>query len=250
MKNFIKTVTVLVTSASMFMTSSLGIVSNINVLGAKSASANEHKKFVQNGISLNANTSGVYGFSYGSPNVSQYTFDPNDPEHDFELIPAGNNANLIKNPKNGKCINSHQTRIGSTPNFYNCNPNDPDQQFNTNSNVPIHIQSGLKMDLGSGNDRKIKMVSNPSNIQPQGGNNASAQFWGGVFTGVIVEEVAKQVINGDKIKWVSLEQEGESWESANLKCRHDGGHLNWDLPQASPSNPNPISQKTCFAYGQ
>ena len=245
MKNFIKSVTVLVTSASMFMTSSLGIVSNINVLGAKSASANEHKKFVQNGISLNANTSGVYGYSYGSPNVSQYTFDPNDSEHDFELIPAGNNANLIKNPKNGKCVNSHQTRIGSTPNFYHCNPNDPDQKFNTNSNVPIHIQSGLKMDLGSGNDRKITMVSAGSEVKPQF-VVPLIRAVGSYLVGKGIEEA----FEGDEVKWVSLEEDGKSWDEEVLRCRRDAGYLKWNLPSKDSTNLNPISQKTCFKNGK
>ena len=120
----------------------------------------EARTYINNGIALNANGSGAYGTKHGKPQVSQFAYQPGDSEQEnFEDISLGNGKKLIKSHLG--CVNSHQTKVGSVPNFFPCDRNDPDQQFQENTgNTIIHAASGLKLNLGVGSDQVVRFVNN------------------------------------------------------------------------------------------
>ncbi len=123
------------------------------------AKAGEVRTISKNGISLNANP--AYGYKHGQLKVSQYsTSTYNDDEQKWELIPSGNNTNLLRNLAHKKCFNSHQTTVGSIPNLYNCDINDDDQKVIVNGGTIIHAKTGLLLNLGDKNDSVVSWKDN------------------------------------------------------------------------------------------
>jgi Protein of unknown function (DUF2599) len=135
------------------------IFSNLIVLISLSltsilAKAGEVRTVAKNGIALNANP--VYGYKHGGMKVSQYfTSTYNDDEQKWEVIPTNNGLSVLRNIAHNKCFNSHQTSVGSIPNLYGCDINDPDKQVIINGNSIIHGVTGLELNLGDQNDTVV-----------------------------------------------------------------------------------------------
>ena len=100
----------------------------------------------------------------GAPLASQYRYDPNDPEQKFKVY-SGNHGQMIE--IQGRCLNGHNPTVGSTLNLYKCDPNDPEMGFNIQGDTIL--QGDLKVDIGSGNDRKVVFVpaSQTTTTQPK-----------------------------------------------------------------------------------
>lgn len=152
--NTLRSETTQATNPIQVLTSSLPEVS----FGIQEASAADNA-YVNNGIAINANGSGAWGMKHGRPIVSQYKYDPSDPEQRTEDIDIGNGKKLIKT--NLGCLNAHNQVIGANINAFPCDRNDPDQQvLNGNKDEIVFASSGLKVNLGERSDIGLKLVSN------------------------------------------------------------------------------------------
>jgi hypothetical protein len=155
---------------------------HISFFGQPAQAANT-RKFEVNGIALNANMSGAWGYKHGAPLASQYSSTNGDLEQEFETISAPNNSQLIKNPNSGLCLNSYQTTQGSSPNWMPCDINDQDQQFKIEGNGIIHSSTGLKLNLGAANNTVLIFQQNNPNREvlpsnPDKGYNGGGGSWG------------------------------------------------------------------------
>jgi hypothetical protein len=84
----------------------------------------------------------------------------------------------------------------------------------------------------------------PYPVTVQGGNEGSGGFWTVVcfvFCPTVFDGVAQTVLYGNKVIKVSLEKDGESWETASDNCQRDGGFLSWHI-----NKPKNYAEKTCF----
>jgi hypothetical protein len=61
----------------------------------------------------------------------------------------------------------------------------------------------------------------------------------------ILSDIVKQALYGDEIKFVSLDEDGESWEAAAKRCARDAGYLNWFHHKNRP-----VAEKTCYKNGR
>jgi hypothetical protein len=125
------------------------------VTNSSNANANEISVISKNGIALNANA--TYGYKHGAMKVSQYLqSDYFDNEQRWEIIPIGSGKSILRNIEYNKCLNSYQTKVGSTPNLYNCDSSDIDQQVIVNGEIITHASTGLQLNLGDRNDSVVK----------------------------------------------------------------------------------------------
>jgi hypothetical protein len=123
---------------------------------SKSVKAEEGIRYSKNGISLNANP--AFGYKHSKVIASQYNTIQNDIEQLFQQNPVGNGTYLIKSMSLGECLNSYLTVVGSSPNFYPCNPNDTDQQMLIVNGEIFHKASGLKLNIGSNHNSKVSWI--------------------------------------------------------------------------------------------
>jgi hypothetical protein len=133
------------------------------------AKAGEVRSISKNGISLNAN--GAYGYKHGAMKVSQYfTSNYVDNEQLWEVTPIGSGKSNLRNIEYNKCLNSYQTQVGSSPNLFPCDSNDPDQQVIVNGDTITHAATGLQLNLGERNDTAVvwKNANIVSNAQTLG----------------------------------------------------------------------------------
>jgi hypothetical protein len=142
--------------AKQFLSTIIAITAAVTsiVIQTPNANANEVRTISKNGISLNANP--TYGYKHGAMKVSQYfTSNYVDNEQRWEIIPIGSDKSILRNIEYNKCLNSYQTQVGSTPNLYQCDGNDSDQQVIVNGDSIIHVYSGLELNLGDRNDTPV-----------------------------------------------------------------------------------------------
>jgi hypothetical protein len=125
------------------------------VTNPSNANANEVRVIVKNGIALNANA--TYGYKHGAMKVSQYlTSDYFDNEQRWEIIPIGSGKVILRNIEYNKCLNSYNTKVGSTPNLFPCDSADIDQQVIIDGDTITHASTRLKLNLGDQNDAIVK----------------------------------------------------------------------------------------------
>jgi hypothetical protein len=205
------------------------------------ARAGEVRTFSKSGISLNAN--GAYGYKHGAMKVSQYfTSTYNDDEQRWEVIPTGNGNNILRNIAHNKCLNSYQTAIGTTPNLFPCDTNDTDQQVRINGDAITHTATGLELNIGDRNDTPVVWKKAGSGVTVQGGNEGSIGFWGFVVGGAATLVVEK-ALTPNKQKWISFEEDHETWEEVNKRCVKEAGYLQWTINKRDGIE---YSEKTCF----
>jgi hypothetical protein len=140
-----------------FVSTIIALTSGITALvsNPSSANANEVRVIAKNSIALNANA--TYGYKHGAMKVSQYlTSDYFDNEQRWEIIPIGSGKSILRNIEYNKCLNSYQTKVGSTPNLYNCDSSDTDQQVIVDGDTITHALTGLQLNLGDRNDTVVK----------------------------------------------------------------------------------------------
>jgi hypothetical protein len=70
----------------------------------------------------------------GTPIVSSWPLDPNDPDQQFEILSGSNpNNNILKHKSTSKginyCLNAHYVNNGGKVNLWRCDATDPDQNF-------------------------------------------------------------------------------------------------------------------------
>jgi hypothetical protein len=56
----------------------------------------------------------------------------------------------------GLCLNSNNAVVGSSPNWYKCDSNDPDQGHKVDGN--LIYKGNLRLDIGAGNDMRVSYV--------------------------------------------------------------------------------------------
>jgi hypothetical protein len=203
------------------------------------ARAGEVRTFSKNGISLNAN--GAYGYKHGAMKVSQYfTSTYNDDEQRWEVTPTPNGLNILRNVAHNKCFNSYQTALGTTPNLFPCDPNDPDQQVRINGDTIVHAATGLELNIGDRNDTPVVWKNAGGGVSVQGGNEGSAWFWGLVGGALVtytveksLDEVQKNLNQGKKIEPIDnhyfqiKDSDPSSWEEVSELCDRVKGKLTW-----------------------
>ncbi|MEH2155236.1 RICIN domain-containing protein [Nostoc sp.] len=96
-------------------------------VGSVSAQAAE-TFFVQEGVALNTNNN--FGRIDGTPRMSIYRRNDNDPDQQFDRLPGNRGGILLKHRSTGKCLNAHYLTNGSQINVWSCDANDPDQNWN------------------------------------------------------------------------------------------------------------------------
>jgi hypothetical protein len=206
---------------------------------APAAKAGEVRTFSKNGISLNANT--AYGYKHGAMKVSQYfTSTYSDNEQRWEVIPTNNGLSVLRNVAHNKCLNSYQTSIGTTPNLYPCDTNDQDQQVRVSGDTIIHATTGLQLNLGDRNDTPVIWKNAGSTVSVQGGNGASAGFWGAVGGAMVtiavektVETIADELNKGevpestDNVYFQIKNSDTSSWGEVATLCDRVKGRLVW-----------------------
>ncbi|MEH1952284.1 CHAP domain-containing protein [Nostoc sp.] len=96
-------------------------------VGSVSAQAAE-TFFVQEGVALNTNNN--FGRIDGTPRMSIYRRNDNDPDQQFDRLSGNRGGILLKHRSTGKCLNAHYLTQGSQINVWPCDANDPDQNWN------------------------------------------------------------------------------------------------------------------------
>jgi hypothetical protein len=214
----------------------------LNVLTPQ-ARAVEVRTFSKNGISLNAN--GTYGYKHGAMKVSQYfTSNYNDDEQRWEVTPTNNGLSVLRNIAHDKCFNSYQTAIGTTPNLFPCNTNDPDQQVSIEGDTITHAATGLQLNLGDRNDTPVVWKNASGKVSVQGGNEGSAAFWGAVGGAVVtvsVEKIVEKTIDTiideinkdtfpepkDNVYFQIKNSDPSKWDEVATLCDRLKGRLVW-----------------------
>jgi murein DD-endopeptidase MepM/ murein hydrolase activator NlpD len=65
----------------------------------------------------------------GGPQMKQWALDSNHPNQNFDQVPGYRGGMLLKHRSTGLCLNAYRASAGSLINTFNCNPNDPEQNF-------------------------------------------------------------------------------------------------------------------------
>jgi hypothetical protein len=65
----------------------------------------------------------------GGPQMKQWALDSNHPNQNFDQVPGYRGGMLLKHRSTGLCLNAYRASAGSLVNTFNCNPNDPEQNF-------------------------------------------------------------------------------------------------------------------------
>lgn len=91
---------------------------------------------VNGGYALNTNNS--FRLIDGTPRMSLYQHNINDPDQQFERL-SGSNSNsiLLRHGSTGKCLNAHYLSNNAEINVWNCSASDPDQNWNL-----VNLSSG------------------------------------------------------------------------------------------------------------
>lgn len=76
------------------------------------------------------NVHSLYGTLDGQTKVSTYKFESTAKYQQFERLQGNKGGTLLKNNAAGKCMNAHYLYNGAPVNVWDCNPDDPDQNFN------------------------------------------------------------------------------------------------------------------------
>ncbi len=91
---------------------------------------------VNGGYALNTNNS--FRLIDGTPRMSLFQHNINDPDQQFERLPGSNSAStLLRHGSTGKCLNAHYLANNAEINVWNCSPSDPDQNWNL-----VNLSSG------------------------------------------------------------------------------------------------------------
>jgi len=84
---------------------------------------------VNGGYALNTNNS--FRLIDGTPRMSLYQHNINDPDQQFDRLPgSSSNSILLRHGSTGKCLNAHYLSNNAEMNVWNCNASDPDQNWN------------------------------------------------------------------------------------------------------------------------
>jgi murein DD-endopeptidase MepM/ murein hydrolase activator NlpD len=116
------------------------------------------------------NTNNQFPKLDGTPLVSSWPLDPNDPDQQFEIISRVNSNNKIlkhKSTSNNSvsyCLNAHYLSNGGKVNLWPCNPNDLDQNFvinNVNNTYSIQrAETSFCINLsGRGKNQQVTLLS-------------------------------------------------------------------------------------------
>ena len=84
---------------------------------------------VNGGYALNTNNS--FRLIDGTPRMSLFQHNINDPDQQFERLPGSNSAStLLRHGSTGKCLNAHYLANNAEINVWSCSASDPDQNWN------------------------------------------------------------------------------------------------------------------------
>ena len=119
--------------------------------------------FSINGTALNTNNQ--FPKLDGTPLVSSWPLDINDPDQQFEILPGNSSNNKILKHKSTSagvsyCLNAHYLSNGGKVNLWRCDASDPDQNFvinQVNGNYSIQ-RAGTKL------SRRSRLLSSDSSI--------------------------------------------------------------------------------------
>lgn len=113
----------------------IAIASVSLALTAQAAQAAETFQ-VNGGYALNTNNS--FRLIDGTPRMSLYQHNINDPDQQFDRLPgSSSNSVLLRHGSTGKCLNAHYLADNKEINVWNCSASDPDQNWNL-----VNLSSG------------------------------------------------------------------------------------------------------------